>query len=118
MHVTAAATFTVRLALDVRDLELARKYAEILVRTGFRVVHVAARGITFEGQKAELENMFQSCIEDDDAPKFLRDPVLPDDLREHVASVYLPNKPQFLTDKNGDRDVRHAWRSVSRPSKS
>lgn len=91
-----AQTHQARLALDVRDLDLAEHYAQILRESGFKVLKVAPRGVSFEGEASVFLDVFQSPVDDDAATEFSTPPTLPESLSSHVASVYFPTKPKFI----------------------
>ena len=84
-----------RLALGVRDRDLAEQHAAELVRRGFDVVRTAARGVSFEGDPELFQSTFESEIEAAESPRFGREPKLPEELRDSVESVYFPTRPTF-----------------------
>jgi hypothetical protein len=86
-----------RLSLMRRDRELADHYAEKLSELGFEVEGVSDRGITFEGDKPQIEEIFNTTIlKVPTGYAFDAPPELPKDIREHVASVYLPTQPSYF----------------------
>jgi hypothetical protein len=86
-----------RLALSVRDRNLAEKKAKGLSNLGFKVVRVGSRGVSFEGSVDLFQDTFQSDIETSTGgAHFESVPVIPAEIKEDVDSVYFPTKPTFF----------------------
>lgn len=90
-------TLHARLALGVRDRELAETYAQRLDELGFSIVKVAPRGVTFEGTVELFERTFKAEIRTStNGAAFEKSPVIPEAIEKHVDSVYFPTKPTFF----------------------
>jgi hypothetical protein len=86
-----------RLALGVRDRNLAEKKAQGLSNRGFKVLGVGSRGVSFEGSVDLFQDTFQCDIETStDGAHFEGAPVIPADIGEDVDSVYFPTRPTFF----------------------
>jgi hypothetical protein len=86
-----------RLALGVRDRNLAEKKAQGLSDLGFKVIRVGSRGVSFEGSVDLFQDTFQCDIETSTGgAHFEGAPTIPGDIREDVDSVYFPTKPTFF----------------------
>ena len=88
-----------RLSLTARDLGLAERMASELKLLGFTVLHVAQRGVGFEGPVELFERIFQSRPERTErGHRFSQPPVLPDTITQAGGTVYFPTKPEFAQD--------------------
>jgi hypothetical protein len=86
-----------RLALGVRDRDLAEEKAQGLSDLGFKVIRVGSRGVSFEGSVDLFQNTFQCDIDTStDSAHFESTPIIPTDIGEDVDSVYFPTKPTFF----------------------
>ena len=86
-----------RLALGVRDRDLAEKKAQGLSDLGFKVIRVGSRGVSFEGSVDLFQDTFQCDIETSTGgAHFESTPIIPGDIGEDVDSVYFPTKPTFF----------------------
>ena len=86
-----------RLALSIRDRELAEKHARKLDKLGFTIVKVAPRGVGFEGTVDLFERTFKCRIKmSANGAQFGNTPTVPETIEEHVDSVYFPTKPIYL----------------------
>jgi hypothetical protein len=86
-----------RLALGVRDRNLAEEKAQGLSELGFKVLNVGSRGISFEGSVDLFQDTFQSDIKTStDGAQFESTPTIPKNIEEQVDSVYFPTKPTYF----------------------
>jgi hypothetical protein len=86
-----------RLALGVRDRDLAEKKAQGLSDLGFKVIRVGSRGVSFEGSVDLFQDTFQCDVETSTGgAHFESTPTIPGDIKEDVDSVYFPTKPTFF----------------------
>lgn len=86
-----------RLALGVRDRNLAEQKAQGLSDRGFKVLKVGSRGVSFEGSVDLFQNTFQCDIDTStDSTHFEGTPTIPADIKEDVDSVYFPTQPTFF----------------------
>lgn len=86
-----------RMALSTKSQGLAEKYAHELDNLGFSIVHVAPRGVNFEGPIDLFERTFKSRVtQSADGVRFESAPVIPEALEESVDAVYFPTKPTFF----------------------
>ncbi len=86
-----------RLALSVRDQELAQTFADELSGFGFFIKSVTPRGVMFEGRASLFEKYFNVKIEIiGGRASFATPPVFPERLKGTVESVYFPTKPTFF----------------------
>lgn len=93
-----------RLALGVRDRDLAEKYAVKLRYKGFAINNVASRGVSFSGTIEQFELTFRSEVKlSENNTFFEKEPVLPEDIKDNVDSIYFPSKPIFLLEPTTNR---------------
>lgn len=83
-----------RLALENSDILVAQKVASVLQKQGFNIVHVANRGVGFEGDTELFSNVFKSEPQKQaEGYSFESEPKLPEEIANVKASVYFPTKP-------------------------
>ncbi len=90
-------TLRTRLALSIRDQNLAETYASRLRELGFRVMSVSSRGVNFEGSVDLLGKVFDSQVQISETDqRFATDPKLPAEISDYVDAVYFPTRPSFF----------------------
>ena len=82
-----------KLAINTRDLQLAKKYGDHLAKAGFKLVKITPRGVYFQGPLASFEKTFQAKVQEH---QFASQPVMPDCIDQKVASIYFPTKPTYF----------------------
>lgn len=86
-----------KLALSVRNENLAKEYANKLICKGFRIIQIAPRGISFEGPIEMFEKVFNCKIKVlDSSIQFIGKPSFPDEISQGVESIYFPTKPTYF----------------------
>ncbi len=97
---TKLVTVRARMSLDRRDKETAQELASEIDGLGFKKIHIAPRGISFEGTIEHFENVFQSPISTSETGyQFDKKPVIPLPENIHVRTFYFPTKPEFFNKK-------------------
>lgn len=87
-----------RLALTLRNTDLAERVGVELNKLGFRTLQTAHRGVSFEGPPALFESVFQCRVSHtDNGYRFENNPIIPVPIADGVASVYFPTKPKFFS---------------------
>jgi len=86
-----------KLALSIKDENLAEKYAQELNKFGFEIIKITPRGVSFRGAIHLFEKVFKSEVETkDDEHKFITLLILPKEIKDSVDSIYFPTKPIFF----------------------
>ncbi len=88
---TIKARFAFATLNDDQIAELAKKLTE----RGFVISSCSPHGINFEGNRMQFERHFGSQITGDAGSyKFIKNPIIPNDLTAPDASIYLPQRPK------------------------
>ena len=86
-----------RLALAIRDKNIAQMHSEELKKLGFAILKVTPRGVSFEGRHELIEKVFNTEIIFSEASiQFKKGPKIPGSISQHVDSIYIPSKPTFF----------------------
>lgn len=85
-----------RLVTRARDRDAAEACAERLRALGFVVSSASALGINVSGPPELFESVFHAAVDLQNEPRFASEPVIPAELSDAVAAVYLPTQPLYF----------------------
>ena len=85
-----------RLVLLNKNQNTSNICAKILAEFGFTIIKSSPRGIDFEGLLETFKTTFKSDLKTEPSPYFVSDPVIPEQIKKYVESVYFPTKPTFF----------------------